>query len=189
MTTIAPPVSADAAAKARALSSPIRLRILRLCLHQPRTNKELADILGVNPGSLLHHVRALVATGFLAMDAPRRGTRGAKEIPYRATGLTWHDSEAPLVGPVLVETFLQEIQGVQPMDLQITRAGLRLTPSRLEEFIDRLSAVIEEFVMGPQDEAGEPWSLMLAVHPDLQQASREAASSDAPGADAPTPAT
>lgn len=163
------PVSADAAAKARALSSPIRWRILRLCLHQPRTNQELADLLGVNPGSMLHHTRTLVATGFLRADAPRRGARGAREVPYRATGLTWLNSEAPLVGPVLVETFLQEIQGVQPEDLHITRLGIRFAPEKRDELLTRLYDVVKEYAVNPSDEGGEPWSIMIAVHPDLQQ--------------------
>ena len=48
----------------RALSSPLRLRVLRLCAFESRTNKELAELLGVNPGTMLHHVRTLVQTGY-----------------------------------------------------------------------------------------------------------------------------
>jgi DNA-binding transcriptional ArsR family regulator len=79
----------DIQARARALSSPLRLRILRLCLHKARTNKEIAGILKVNPATALHHVRTLLATGFLRAEEPRTGNRGAREIPYRATGLSW----------------------------------------------------------------------------------------------------
>ena len=71
--------------RARALASPLRMRILRLCLHESRTNKELADELGINPGTLLHHVRTLLDTGFLSAEPPRRGPRGAREVPYLAT--------------------------------------------------------------------------------------------------------
>ena len=53
-------------AEAKALASPLRLRILRLCLDQALTNKQLAGRLGRDPGTVLHHVRTLVATGFLA---------------------------------------------------------------------------------------------------------------------------
>ncbi|NLA09960.1 MAG: helix-turn-helix transcriptional regulator [Microbacteriaceae bacterium] len=53
---------ADAQAIARALSSPLRLRVLRLCAHTARTNKELATLLGVNPGTMLHHVCTRVRT-------------------------------------------------------------------------------------------------------------------------------
>src|SRR5439155_18198906 len=53
-------------AEARALASGIRLRILRLCLDRPLTNKEIAERLDANPATVLHHVRKLVDTGFLA---------------------------------------------------------------------------------------------------------------------------
>ena len=58
------------AARARALSSAVRWRVLRACLDEALTNKELADRLGVNPGSMLHHVRTLVATTAPIVVAP-----------------------------------------------------------------------------------------------------------------------
>ena len=76
-------------AEARALASALRLRILRLCLDRARTNKELAKLLAVNPATMLHHVRTLVETGFLVAEDERRGSRGARELPYRATGKSW----------------------------------------------------------------------------------------------------
>jgi DNA-binding transcriptional ArsR family regulator len=50
----------EAEARMRAISSPLRLRVLRLCAFESRTNKELAELLDVNPGTMLHHVRTLV---------------------------------------------------------------------------------------------------------------------------------
>ncbi|MBA2554206.1 MAG: winged helix-turn-helix transcriptional regulator, partial [Geodermatophilaceae bacterium] len=70
------------AAEARALSSTFRLRILRACLGEPMTNKQIAQRLGRNPATVLHHVRLLVEQGFLAPTAERRGARGAREVPY-----------------------------------------------------------------------------------------------------------
>src|SRR3954452_12191504 len=76
-------------AEARALASAVRLRILRLCYSEALTNKELAARLGRNPATVLHHVRTLVDTGFLEALPARRGTRGSREVPYRATGKSW----------------------------------------------------------------------------------------------------
>src|SRR5438045_1919920 len=76
-------------AEARALASAIRLRILRLCLDRALTNKEIAQRLEANPATTLHHVRKLVDTGFLAPQPERRGTRGAREVPYLATRKSW----------------------------------------------------------------------------------------------------
>src|SRR5207237_3866845 len=73
-------------AEAKALANPLRLRILRLCRDRPMTNKELAERLDKDPGTVLHHVRTLVDTGFLAAEPVRAGSTGALEKPYKATG-------------------------------------------------------------------------------------------------------
>ena len=39
-------------AEAKAIASSLRLRILRITLHEPRTNQEIAEALGRNPASL-----------------------------------------------------------------------------------------------------------------------------------------
>ena len=72
-------------AEAKALASSLRLQILRLALHEPRTNKEMAAALGRNPATVLHHVRTLVDTGFLIEQPVRRGVRGSREIPPSGT--------------------------------------------------------------------------------------------------------
>src|SRR5918993_3780013 len=82
----------EAEARIRALSSATRLRVLRLCAFESRTNKELAELLDLNPGTMLHHVRTLVQTGYLAAEPERSGAQGSREIPYRATGLSWRTS-------------------------------------------------------------------------------------------------
>ncbi|WAC66463.1 winged helix-turn-helix domain-containing protein [Agrococcus sp. SL85] len=173
MTDAAQPGATELTAKARALASPLRWRILRLCLHEPRTNKELAGALGMNPGSMHHHVQSLVEVGFLVAEEPRAGARGAKEIPYRATGLTWHGSEAPLVGPVLVQTFLEEIQGVQPGDLEVSRLGVRLSAEDHAEY-ERRAGELLEWLRSRDSAEGDPWSFLVAAHPDVQQRRRDA---------------
>ncbi|HXW82571.1 MAG TPA: winged helix-turn-helix domain-containing protein, partial [Acidimicrobiales bacterium] len=72
--------------EAAALAHPLRLRIVRLCLDQALTIAELAGLLDQRPATVLDHVRALLATGFLAEEPWRSGARGAMEKPYRATG-------------------------------------------------------------------------------------------------------
>jgi DNA-binding transcriptional ArsR family regulator len=157
--------------RARALASPLRMRILRLCLHQARTNRELAAELDVNPGTLLHHVRSLVATGFLAAEEPRAGARGAREIPYRATGRSWRSGGENL-GPTLVQTFLQEIEGLAPEEVRITRLGLKLNETNRLEMLARFLALFEEYKERGPDPDGEPLSLMFAEHPERPRAER-----------------
>jgi DNA-binding transcriptional ArsR family regulator len=158
-------------ARARALASPLRLRILRLCLHEARTNKELSEELGINPGSMLHHVRSLASNGFLVAEEPRRGTRGAREVPYRATGLSWH-SPMPDGGRMLVDTFLQEIDGLPPEQLNTTRLGLKLSPENREELLRRFHELFLEYKDRGPDDDGEPISLFFVEHPDLPPSRR-----------------
>ena len=52
-------------AEAKTLASSIRIRILRLCLDEALSNREIAEATGLNPATSLHHVRMLADTGFL----------------------------------------------------------------------------------------------------------------------------
>lgn len=156
---------AELLARGRALSSPLRLRVLRLCAFEARTNKELAQLLGVNPGTMLHHVRTLVQTGFLAAETERAGTGGAREVPYRATGLSWRTS-MPGGSPVLVETFLQQIEGLSPDELDTSWMGLRLDDAHRAEFEDRLFALLDEFRERGPDEGGTPLGFFSALYAD-----------------------
>ncbi len=155
----------DVQARGRALSSPVRLRILRLCLHKARTNKEIAEKLDLNPATALHHVRTLLGTGFLRAEEPRTGNRGAKEIPYRATGLSW-GSRLPNAAPVLVETFLQEIEGLNPSEIDVWRLGVRLNDANRAEMMEKIRTVFEEYAHRQSDDDGTATSIMLAHHLD-----------------------
>jgi DNA-binding transcriptional ArsR family regulator len=156
---------ADLAAESRALRSPLRLRILRLCLHQSRTNKEIAELLDINPASSLHHVRTLVRTGFLVAEDRRKGNRGAVEVPYAASRKSWLTPVGD-AAPVLIETFLQETRGLPPEDIEVWRLGVKFNAARREEMLGRLRAVIDEYVRLPADDDGEATSLMIAHHRD-----------------------
>jgi DNA-binding Lrp family transcriptional regulator len=155
------------AARARALSSPLRIRILRICLHEARTNQEIAQVLHLNPGTCLHHVRTLESTGLLRAEEARRGSRGAREVPYLATRLSW---TTPIQenSPVLVDTFLDEIAGLEPAELDVTRLGLKLSPEHAAAMRERFDDLFDELAALPADDDGEALSIFLAVHPDRQ---------------------
>lgn len=165
-------------AERKALSSPLRLQILRLALHEPRTNQELAQALGKHPATLLHHVRALVDTGFLTEQAPRRGRRGSREVPYRASGKSWYlDDAAGTAGggsDLLLRTFLEDVRLLAPGALSSTRLGFRLSEGDRAEFLDRLHALLTELAERPSDPGGEPWGLYVGLHPEPSAGTRRA---------------
>lgn len=154
--------------EAKALASTLRMRILRVCGGEARSNKEIAEALSRDPATTLHHVRRLVDTGFLAAQPVRRGRRGSREIPYLSTGKSW-TLESPAQNRVLLDAFLEEVSLVPAERMHTTRLGLRLPPEQFEELEQRLQQLFDEFADRPHDPSGEARSLFFAIHPDPNQ--------------------
>jgi DNA-binding transcriptional ArsR family regulator len=153
-------------AEARALAHPLRLRILRLCLDEALTNRELADRLDQDPATVLYHVRTLLRTGFLRREAERRGRRGAREIPYRSTRKSWTLSFEPDTTGTLAmidATRSELVEAGADGVLELIRTAARLSPERVGELLARVRALIEETVA--DDGSGdESVGILVAVH-------------------------
>ncbi|PRX46441.1 helix-turn-helix protein [Prauserella shujinwangii] len=155
-------------AEANALASGIRLRIIRLTYPEALTNKEIAERLGRDPATTLHHVRKLVETGFLEPQPARRGNRGAKEIPYRSTGVSWHLDHAPArqrLGEAVLEAYLTEVAETDPAELDQWRLVARVPPERLVALRGRLQELLDEFGAEPVHPGAEPTAVYIAMYP------------------------
>jgi DNA-binding transcriptional ArsR family regulator len=153
-------------AEARALAHPLRLRILRLCLDEALTNREIAERVREQPATALYHVRTLVRNGFLVAEEERRGRRGAREIPYRATRKSWTLDFAPsgieFLAPV--DAFRAEmLEGGADAVLESARLGVRLRPDALRRLRRRLRAAVMR-AHDDDEPDGEPVSLYLGLH-------------------------
>jgi predicted ArsR family transcriptional regulator len=163
-------------AEAKALASAVRLRIIRLCLDQALTNKEIAGRLGANPATTLHHVRTLVATGFLVPEGERRGTRGAREVPYRSTHKSWtldvHERGVGGGRQAVLDAFLDEIRliDLETDAARFARLGLRLSPGEWDELDSRLSELLDEYAARPPTPGGRPYSIFLGLYEDVSRA-------------------
>lgn len=165
------------AAELKALTHPLRWRILRLCVDRSLTNKELSQSLGVAPATVLRHVRALVRTEFLAAEPVRSGTRGALERPYRATGRTWRlglvdesgEGLAQQVDLALLAAHRAEfLQAGPDANRETGRGVLRLGAQSQAELRERMAALLAEFI--ERDEPhGEPLSYLwsLVARPEV----------------------
>ncbi len=101
---------------------------------------------------MLHHVRTLVDAGFLHSQPVRRGARGSREVPYRATGKAWL------------------LAGRGPADdTETTRLNLRLTDEGLAELRSRIGELLEEFLARPVEKDAAPWSVRVELHPDTER--------------------
>jgi DNA-binding transcriptional ArsR family regulator len=166
------PIRPPTAAEMTAVAHPTRLRVLRLCYRQARTNQELADRLGIAPATTLRHVRILAKAGFLAAQPVRTGQHGALERPYRSTGLStrlaWDTAESP----ELLQRI--EIATLHAVRAELIEAGpgaihdefrgtLRLKPEVRRQLIERMHALLAEF-SSHDDPHGEPLSLLWIMH-------------------------
>ncbi|WP_461035745.1 ArsR/SmtB family transcription factor [Streptomyces mayteni] len=140
--------------EAKALAHPLRARILRLCGQREMTNKQLADRLQRDPGTVLYHVRQLTEAGFLEPAPVRTGGSGALEKPYRSTGRSWWlnyplakaDAEDARLVPLLA--FQEELRESGPESIaEMARFMLHLSPEELAEFNTRLVALLDEYIV------------------------------------------
>ena len=167
--------SSDADADARALASTLRLRILRLCLDEPMTNREIAERLDRNPATILHHVRTLADRGFLAAQPVRRGTRGLARGALPGHAQVVADAGRP-------ESCAHPHRHV-PRGGRAGRPGRRAWPRGsacgsttpgTRSWPTRLHAVFEDFAGRPPTPGGVPYSLFFALHEDVTQRPEEA---------------
>lgn len=153
---------AASAREIKALAHPLRLRILRLCGLHELTNKELADRLGQDPGTMLYHVRQLLSTGFLEPAEVRTGVSGALEKPYRSTGRSWNlDTALGDAGPegplAPLEAFREELTEAGPDALaSLSRFVLHLSPEDAEDLSTRVYAVLSEYTDSDRQRSDQP---------------------------------
>ncbi|WP_231441610.1 ArsR/SmtB family transcription factor [Brevibacterium zhoupengii] len=151
-------------AEAKALASSLRIRILRLCLDEALSNREIAEATDLNPATSLHHVRMLADTGFLEAQEPRRGRRGAREIPYLATGKSWYIDVGDVTNP-MIEAFTAEFTAAPYEERTMGRMAAMLTEDEVEEFRTRIAELFEEFKSRRSRSATRQWGLFIAMHP------------------------
>ena len=154
----------------KAMAHPLRLRILRLCLHEALTNKQIADRLHADPATTLHHVRMLVSTEFLAVEAVRSGSRGALEKPYRATGKSWvlsvdRPEDQAVSELAVVDALRGELADTAPDDvLEAVRLGVKLSDAALQELREKIAALVGELSDREADADGDEYGFFVTLH-------------------------
>lgn len=159
----------------KAVASPLRLRILRLCRDREWTNKELADRLDRDPATILHHLRLLLAAGLIEATPVRQGRSGAYEKPYRSTNRSWQlnfdrpaadeEDEGQLA---MVTAFSQELaEAGDDSVAELDRFHLHLDADNLATFTARFVALVEDYRADDETskQGGAPaYGGLLALH-------------------------
>lgn len=133
--------------EAKALAHPLRQRIIRLCAIRDRTNQELAARLERDPATVLHHVRQLVATGFLEPCPERTAPSGAREKPYRSTGVSWTlelDDRGDATTSMLDATRAELVASGPDAVRASSRLVVRLPEDEVAALVARLHDLVED---------------------------------------------
>ena len=97
---------------------------------------------------------------------------GAREVPYRATGLSWTTPRRRPAPTSCSTRSCRRSRGWARMRSSPPASGLKLTPEHREELLDRFQALFQEYIDRGPDPDGAPISLFFAEHPDRQQPCR-----------------
>lgn len=147
--------------EAKALAHPLRLRILRLCWQQELTNKQLADRLERDPGTVLYHVRQLTEAGLLEPAPVRTGESGALEKPYRAKARSWWldepDRSDPGAALAPLEALQDELRAAGPGSVQaFLRFAVHLSPDDASELHQRIQSILDEYIATDDQRLDQP---------------------------------
>ncbi len=173
----------DSVAQLAALAHPLRQRILRVLADEPRTNRQIAGLLGESPARLHFHVRELAAAGLIAL-VEERPKGGVLEKYYRAVARGFRlgaglGAVAPAGGvpAAALAAAGQELAraeahfGGPAPRTQVVQGQARLTDEQLARIHTHLKVIDEELRRGaaeaqPADEVdGEVVIFTALLHP------------------------
>jgi DNA-binding transcriptional ArsR family regulator len=161
------------AAQFKAMSDPVRARILNIILNEPVTAKQIATRLGATPGAIGHHLHVLEEAG-LAKVVARRLVRGIVAKYYTRTArLFKFEMPVEVTGPHSVALDLmarardEMAESIASMAEDPCReasfAHVRLSPERAEAYRARMAAIVEELLQEPTGGEGAVYGLALAM--------------------------
>jgi DNA-binding transcriptional ArsR family regulator len=150
MPDLPPSLVVSSAKQYKALGHPLRVRILELIQHQPRTAKQLADLLQRPPGTIGHQLRVLESAG-LAQVVAQRLVKGIVAKYYARTAHIF-----------LVET-------PQELSAERSSADRRLQRAH-DELVESLAALGEEALFGYE---GNPEFFHVRLSPERARVYRE----------------
>ena len=172
----------------KAIGDPTRSRILAVIQHQPATAKQIADRLGLAPGTVGHHLGVLAAAGLVKVVARRlaRGivakyyTRAARLFEYRLPHEIAHGTDPSVTVLTAARDELADALTLGDPDPfgSVGCPHARLSGERAREYHARLQRLIDDFAAEPPDPAGQVYGLCGALFrspPYAQVAGDEAA--------------
>jgi DNA-binding transcriptional ArsR family regulator len=157
----------------KAISDPIRSKILGIIQNQPTTAKQIADKLGATPGAIGHHLHVLETAG-LAQVVACRLIKGIVARYYTRTARLFEfafppditGEEPPMSLNIITKARDELAQTLNEADSIVRYTGFphaHLNPDRVEYYEARLLALVEEFLQEESNPANPVFGLAVAL--------------------------
>jgi DNA-binding transcriptional ArsR family regulator len=157
----------------KAISEPVRSRILGIIQNQPATAKQVADRLGATPGAIGHHLHVLEDAG-LARIVARRLVRGIVANYYTRTAriFTYDLREGAAVsisagleimGKAHDEMVEARASSNEDPSDQIGFPHVRLSPDRARYYAQRLETLIDDILSETPDPDGKVYGIIVGM--------------------------
>ena len=178
------------------MAHPLRRHVFKLCAQKARSVGELAQMLNVNPGTALYHVRRLEGAGLVRLEDTEK-KRGVIEKRYRSLGKTVsfepppEEATAEMLTPFVAE-IARAVRSTEPALAAKGRAALvgHIAEARIgarqQRAVARRLAQLARYVANLPDDPEGTLMLFGAVF-GPRTAADQAASADAGPSDARSP--
>src|SRR5579859_2177132 len=157
----------------KAISEPVRSRILGIIQNQPATAKQLADRLGATPGAIGHHLRVLEEAG-LAQIVARRLVRGIVANYYTRTARIFkYDLPEDVKGGISASLEIMDKARDELAEAQATITEdpcrcesfphIRLSSERARYYSERLEALLDDLLHENPDPDGKVYGILIGM--------------------------
>ena len=157
----------------KAISDPIRSRILGIIQNQPATAKQIADILGASPGAIGHHLHVLEAAG-LAQVVARRLVRGIVANYYTRTARIFkYDLPREVTGntsinlDIMAKAYEELAEAEANIKEDVNQCAgfphVRLSPERVKYFSERLQSLVDDVLNETPDPEGQVYGILVSM--------------------------
>lgn len=166
----------------KALAHPLRLRILETLIEQPRTTKQVAEILGEDPLKLYYHVDALEKAGLIELVETR--TKGnLLEKYYQAVAQEFSatfpldqplsEEEAGTIAATIGRLLVEVREELQHFPLSADQPPLaqhlhvKVDPAELPSLLQQIQELVERVATADQEQGkeGTPYSFTVLFFP------------------------
>ena len=157
----------------KAISDPIRSRILGIIQNQPATAKQIADRLGASPGAIGHHLHVLEAAG-LAQVVARRLVRGIVANYYTRTARIFtYDLPREVTGDtsinldIMSKAYEELAEAEANMKEDVNQCAgfphIRLSPERARDYSERLQTLVDDILQEAPDPNGKVYGILVSM--------------------------